>query len=250
MIQRALKMTKVFCFRSGGRRLFSKKKAFLPFFFLLVSAAAAQTTHLQDAIITGHDQTILIRRLPIDTPQGRVLRDVRITLQADSQGNVTVASRTLVAPTAVPGARAPAAEPGVVSRPSAPLVVQKFLAGTYQSVSDRSLINVIDLGIPIGHDTPRFSLSGIGAPGPLAGATWDAGPVETNSLRNRIARAGIDPGGFSFGTSDGGGDVFDTGALLGFQQTGNIITVVTYRHGCCSDHATPTAKIIYERVAG
>ncbi len=233
--QHSLKITKVFCF------FFPKKKFFLLFVLSFASTAAAQTTHLQDAIITGHDQTILIRRLPIDTPQGRVLRDVRITLQADAQGNVTVAARTL---------GAPAAEPGVVSRPSPPLVVQKFLAGTYQSVSDRSLINVIDLGIPIGHETPRFSLSGIGAPGPLAGATWDAGPVETNPLRNRIARAGIDPAGFSFGTSDGGGDVFDTGALLGFQQTGNSLTVVTYRHGCCSDHATPTAKILYQRVAG
>jgi hypothetical protein len=220
-------------------------------FLLTASAAAAQTPHLQDATITARDSTILIHRLPVDTPHGVVLEDVKITLQADANGNVTVASRTTSHPTARPSA-APAAapEPGIVSHPSAPLVVQNFLPGTYQSVADQTLINVVNLGIPLGHDTPRYSLSAVGAPGPLAAATWDAGPLETNPLRGRIGRAAIDPGTLSFGTSDGGGDVFETGALLGFAQSGTTLTIVTYRHGCCADRAAPTAKLVYERIAG
>lgn len=218
-------------------------------------AAPAQTLHLEDARVLAHGNVITVSRVPLSTPSGTVYRDVRIALTADAAGNISIAIPKQAAPiVSRPAAPLIVSQPSplIVSRPSPPLVVHRFLAGTYRTADGSGLFNVIDLGVPFGHATPRYKIAAIGAGGSvLDGATWDAGPMETNGLRHRLEDAGITDGTLAYGTSDGGsGGPFDDGALLGFAQRGDRLSVVSFRRGCCSDAAAPQMTLELDHVGG
>ncbi len=205
--------------------------------------------------------TITISRLPIRTATGTILRDVTIELHATADGRVTLAtdgagralassappgSANQVALRAVPSGTAQ--EPNAIElpqRPSPPIVFQHFTAGTY-TTPDGSLVQLQDRGQDLVHGVPMWSLSG---DGPIASATFYSGPPRLNPRSRRLRNAGLTGEEYAYGTSDSGSsDVFGSGALIGVQQNGATLRVVSFHHGCCSDSNEPTSSVTYTQV--
>jgi hypothetical protein len=232
----------------------------------LAAPAAAQeaTTRLQDATVVAKGNTISISRLPISTPGGTIYRDVTIELHVDAQGRVTLATdgagRVIaasqpraaggaapreVALQATPSGQAAAVE--LPQQPSAPIVYQKFVPGTY-SAPDGSLVQIEDRGMDLVHHVPAWSLSANGS-GALTAATWYSGPPFLNPRSHRLKDAQITSTEFAYGTSDGGdSEVFGSSTLIGVKQIGKKLQIVSFKHGCCSDTDTPVASLVYTYV--
>ncbi len=221
---------------------------------------AATITRLQDAVIRARGSTISIRRLPIETPTGRVFRDVVIELHADAQGRVSVVTagpaaaappvaavsgQTRLAVQSVPSGQPTQAE--LPQKVSAPIVMQIFRAGTY-SAADGGLVRVQDRGNDLVHHLPAWSLS-TDANATLGDALWWSGPPEMNPKSARLRRAEITGTEYAYGVSNAGNsEMFGTGSLIGVAQQGNTLRIVSFHHGCCSDQETPAASITYTYV--
>ncbi len=209
------------------------------------------TTRLQDAVVVAKGSTISITRLPIHTANGTIFRDVTIQLQVDSQGHVTLATdaagRAVAAgmpPAAVPLPSVPSGAPiELAQRPSPPIVMQIFRAGTY-AAPDGGLVRVEDRGNDLINHVPMWTLSADGASG-LGSATWYSGPPQMNPRYRRLRTAGITDTSYAYGTSDSGtADLFGSGALIGVQQIGpSALRIVSFKHGCCTDMDAPTASL-------
>ena len=226
----------------------------------LSAQEAPAATRLQDATVIAKGSTISIRRLPIHTAGGILYRDVTIELQVDAQGHVSLAT---AAPASLPtpgGGRqlalqsvpsagtggAGGVEPGVelAQRPSPPIVMQIFRAGTY-SAADGALVHILDRGNDLVHRLPNWSLTADGT-GVIASATWWSGPPDMNPKHRRLKDANIYGTDYAYGIVDGGSDgPFGSGALIGVAQAGNTLRFVSFHHGCCSDQEAPVASITY-----
>ncbi len=213
------------------------------------------TTRLQDAVVVAKGSTISITRLPIHTANGTIFRDVTIQLQVDSQGHVTLATdaagRAVAAgmpPAPVPLPSVPSGGPSsqpieLAQRPSPPIVMQIFRAGTY-ATPDGGLVRVEDRGNDLINHVPMWTLSSDGASG-LGSATWYSGPPQMNPRYRRLRTAGITDTSYAYGTSDSGtAELFASGALIGVQQVGpSALRIVSFKRGCCTDMDTPTASL-------
>ncbi len=232
----------------------------------LALPAAAQTdtatTRLQDATVVARGNTIAITRLPIRTAAGTIYRDVTIELRVDAQGHVTLATdsagRAVAAGMPAPAlAERPSGRPAQVAlqavpsgqpvelpqQPSAPIVFQKFIAGTY-TAPDGSILQVQDRGMDLIHRVPAWSLRSDTAA--ITQATWWSGPPFLSPRSARLKRAQITSTTYAYGTSDAGtGEVFGSGALIGVRQDGTKLTIVSFHHGCCTDEPEPVATLVY-----
>ncbi len=232
----------------------------------LACPAAAQTetatTRLQDATVVARGNTIAITRLPIKTAAGTIYRDVTIELRVDAQGHVTLATdaagRAVAAGMPVPALPArPSGRPAQVAlqavpsgqpvelpqKPSAPIVFQTFIAGTYTG-RDGSILQVQDRGRDLIHGVPSWSLRSDTAA--ITDAIWWSGPPFMSPRSNRLKRAQITSTQYAYGTSEAGtGEVFGTGALIGVKQDGPKLTIVSFHHGCCTDEPEPVATLVY-----
>lgn len=225
----------------------------------VAGTAASQdtaTTRLQDAIVVAKGSTISITRLPIHTASGTIFRDVTIELHVDAQGHVTLATDAAGRAVAA-GMPRPASAPAEVAlqsvpsgqaielpqRPSPPIVMQIFRAGTY-TAPDGTFVRVEDRGNDLVNHVPMWTLSSDGAGG-MSSATWYSGPPQMNPRSRRLKNAGITDTSYAYGTSDGGsGDLFGSGALIGVQQVGTSLHIVSFKRGCCTDLDAPTASMI------
>lgn len=223
-------------------------------FLCVAGLAAAQTaeTRLQDATVVAKGSTISITRLPIRTPSGIIYRDVTIELHATQDGRVTLATRRPAQPAvalrAVPSGQAAEAEVDLPQRASPPVVFQHFRAGTYAS-TDGSLMQLQDRGMDLLHHVPMWGISADG--GAISSATFYSGPPRLNPRARRLRNAGITSEDFAYGTTDSGsGEVFGGGALIGVQQKGDTLRVVSFRHGCCGDGDEPAGSVVYKFVGG
>lgn len=233
---------------------------------LSTTAAFAQTAEprLQDATVVAKGGTISISRLPIRTPSGTIYRDVTIELHVSADGRVTLATdgagRALaggvaaapsqqVALRAVPSGTRPAEETAIElpQRPSPPVVFQKFTAGTY-TTPDGALVQLEERGRDLIHGVPMWSMAG---DGPISSATFYSGPPRLNPRSRRLRNAGLTSEAFAYGTTDSGtGEIFGSGALIGVEQKGRTLRVVSFRHGCCSDGEEVAGSVVYTRVGG
>jgi hypothetical protein len=236
----------------------------LPFLFL-AGPCTAQTTaspRLQDAAIRASGSTLTITRLPIHTPNGVIYRDVTIELHVDDSGNVTLntdrSGHALVqgmpggAPAGKVTLNAPLGAPGTIQlaqRPSAPLVLQHFTPGTYEAPGS-PLVKLTQKDPETLHGLPTWSLTTIGdADGPVERATWYSGPPSLNPISHRLEEAGIETADYAYGTAAAGATMtWGAGALIGVSQQGNVLRLVSFRHGCCSATSTPTASLVFTRV--
>jgi hypothetical protein len=80
---------------------------------------------------------------------------------------------------------------------------------------------------------------------PIETASWQEGAIADNPHAAIVRRAGIAAQTYSYGESEGGSDAFTDGALLGAAETGNALTIVSFRHGCCTNTSKPAAGWTY-----
>ncbi len=208
------------------------------------STSAPGYTLFQDSTITATAGTISLTRVPVILNGNTFYDDITITFEVDSQGRVNLA-------------------PGFPNiRLSTPPITAGFKAGKYVGpatiLGGQAIIMVSSPGSGSGGGT-QWSLStptGANVDTFPASASWYAGPVANTPLVDRIKAAGIsaqNQAAYSFGV--GGGDNNQGSPwslpnnLLGFIQTGNNLTIVSFSSftTCCGpiDRADPVGQITY-----
>jgi hypothetical protein len=219
---------------------FQKRTACLPLVLaLLAGNAQAAEPALQDATITGHGGTITISRLPVHTSHGTIYRDVTIELSVDEAGNVHFATGAAGAPGG-PAGQGPMVQPALVQAPSVPPTTQHFRPGTFES-ADGALMQLRLRTASDGSQSWHFSTIRAGG-SPIEEASWQEGAIADNPHAAIIRRAGIVSQAYSYGESEGGSDAFTDGALLGATESGDTLTIVSFRHGCCTNTPKPSAS--------
>jgi hypothetical protein len=206
---------------------------------LLAGAASAAEPRLQDATITGKGSTITISRLPVHTSHGIIYRDVTIELSVDEDGSVHLATgQTAAAHDGIAAVRPSLVQ--VPSVPSVPPAPQHFRQGTFES-ADGSLMQLRLRTASDGSQSWHFSTLRAGA-SPIEAASWQEGAIADNAHAAIIRRAGIEAQAYSYGESEGGSDAFTDGALIGAAESGDTLTLVSFRHGCCTNTKMPAAR--------
>ena len=208
------------------------------------STPVSNYTLFQDSTITASGGTISLLRVPVSLNGSIFYDDITITFAVDSQGRVGLV-------TGYPYVR--------VSTP--PPITSSFKAGKYVGpatiLGGQAIIMVSSPGAGSGNGT-QWSLTtptGANIDTFPASASWYAGPVANTPLADRIKAAGISPqnqAAYSFGI--GGGDTGSgqqegnwdqPNCLLGFLQTGNNLTIVSFTDAYDHDHADPLGQITY-----
>ena len=205
---------------------------------LLPTLAQAAEPQLQDATISGNGNTITINNMPVRTSHGTIYRDVTIEIRVDENGVVSFA----------PGARPTDIPKPIVQAPALPPRVQQFREGTY-AAEDGTLMRLAYITPTFG-GVPLWTFTQFGdQPGPLAEATWYEGPIIGSPHAAAIRRAGITSMLYSYGVSTNGTGSFAPHSIIGATQTGDELTVVSFRHGCCGNGKSPTGIESYTYTA-
>ena len=218
---------------------------------LATGAAWAQTPRLEDATIVGKGGQLSIVRLPIEINGQTVYRDITLDLKVNAKGDVSIfTNATQPSGGVAPAVAAVAAAPVIVSKPSAPPVVQNYRSGTYRA-ADGTAYHLANHGVPYGGELPEWQLTVIGTGGRvLDSATWYDGAIDKSPLRKRLRNAGISSEAMSWGATDSGsGTGFDDGALIGVAAAGNVLTIYSFHKGCCTDTAEARHVLSFELVA-
>ena len=200
-------------------------------------SAHAQTTtvtphsHFGDATITSTNSTIDAIRVPAVDSDGKThYWDVELVFDTDDLGNLTLA----------------AGYPTITSSDN-PLTAH-FKPGTYVSPSGAKIV-VSGPGVTSGGATEwSLAQSGTTCSFPYS-ATWYVGTLTSNPLYARLKRDGITSTAYSYGilgtSASCGSGYWDSGALLGFSQTGNALTIVSFSVSGTDDSSTPGAQITF-----
>ncbi len=196
---------------------------------LLPALAQAAEPRLQDATISGNGNTITINNMPVRTSHGTIYRDVTIEIRVDENGVVSFA----------PGARPTDVPKPIVQAPALPPKIQQFREGTY-AAEDGTLMR-LTFGTTLLDSTPLWTFTQFGGqPGPIGEATWFEGPIQGSPHAAAIRRAGITSMLYSYGVTTSGEGSFAPHSIIGATQTGNELTIVSFRHGCCGNGKSPT----------
>jgi len=198
-------------------------------------SAQAQTTTphslFEDSTITSSGDSINAIRVPARDANG-VLHywDVTLVFDTDDLGNLTLAAGY---PTITPSDN--------------PLTAH-FKPGTYVSPSGAKIV-VSGPGVTSGGATEwSLAQSGTTCSFPYS-ATWYVGTLTSNPLYARLKRDGITSTAYSYGilgtSASCGSGYWDSGALLGFSQTGNALTIVSFSVSGTDDSSTPGAQITF-----
>jgi hypothetical protein len=205
------------------------------------AAVAASYAEFQYATITGSNNVLNVTMLPVITPTGTVYKNLTLKVNADSNGDITVA----------PGS------PTIVAAPA--ILASSFQAGTYVGPATinggQNKITVTGPGVIPG-GTTVWSLRSSSDPNVCtypASATWYVGVPTSpgNPEYARLKKAGITSTAYSYGTSgtmpDSTCNVNDawSASLIGVSQTGNSITIVSYTTLGFADQASPKDQITY-----
>jgi hypothetical protein len=207
-----------------------------------LSQAAAPTPPyalFEYSTLTGSGSTITANWVPVVTSSGTFYKNVTLLFNLDSSGNLTLAS----------------GYPKVVPSPT-PLV-SSFVAGKYVGPSTvdygNAVITVSGPGITAGGATEWSLAAAAGANAYTYPSTssWYVGPIASNPLAARLNAAGITSTAWSYGVgvgcycTSGGGGWYFANALLGFSQTANALTIVSFTDDTGKDHSQPVSQITY-----
>jgi hypothetical protein len=203
-------------------------------------SAQAQVTpkaEFQNSTITSTNNTISATRVPVLDSTGAIhYRDITLLFNVEDSttngADVTLAS----------------GYPMVVKSAS-PIQVDGFEAGTYRAPGGGAAIAVTGPGVTSGGATEwSLAQSSTACTFPYS-ATWYVGPISSNPLYARLKKAGITSTAYSYGllgTASGCGDAdWDSGALLGFSQTGKSLTIVSFSHVGTEDSSVPREQITF-----
>jgi hypothetical protein len=218
------------------------RKTFFGAAALLVASAHAHATdssiYLEYSNVTAVGPTITITRLPILKPDGKfIYKDVIIQLKSDSSGNLTYVPST----------------PQQKLSPS--LISNRFVAGTYvyPGNTNEGFILSGPSGVP-GRSVTKFEVNKSPSLRDYCGvpAIFYVGALSANPNYARIKAAGITSTEYSYGIIGGSvscginGGTFGTGALVGFSQSGNLLTIASFTKQIGGkDQNTPVSFITY-----
>jgi len=207
------------------------------FALALSLSAQAQTppvtphSHFGDATITSTNSEIDAIRVPAYGTDGKAQYwDVVLVFDTAADGTLTLA-------TGYP-----------MINPSDNPLTAHFKAGTYVAPNGAKIV-VSGPGVTSGGATEwSLAQSGTTCSFPYS-ATWYVGSLSSNPLYTRIKADGITSTAYSYGIlgteSSCGSNYWDSGALLGFSQTGNALTIVSFTNGGTEDSSTPQAQITF-----
>lgn len=167
-----------------------------------------------------------------------IYKDVVIELKADGNGNLTYVPST----------------PQQKLSPS--LISNRFVAGTYVYPGNIKYGYVLSgpSGVP-GSSATKFEVNKSPSLNDACGvpAIFYVGALSANPNYARIKAAGITSTEYSYGIIGGSsacsinGGSFRTGALVGFSQSGNLITIASFtKYGTEKDQNTPIFFITYQ----
>jgi len=211
--------------------------AFAPLFAATAFAQTAKTPHadFQYSTVTGTTNTVNVTRVPSVNAEGTISYwDISVVFDSDATtGEPAVDSSTVKA--------------------SPKLYVNNFKQGTYIAPSTyfagSGLIALTGPGVTNGGATEWSVATASGANACTApgSATFYVGPIASNPLYSRLKAAGITSTAYSYGL-DGGdtcdGDWWLGGGILGFAQTGNALTIVSFSFAG-TDYPTAGATVTY-----
>ena len=176
--------------------------------------AAEPTAFFEDASIVGGRQTITVTRVPVTNSTGGVTYyDVDLGFAVDAAGHLTLAP-----------------DSPVITK-SITLKTAHFKAGVYTSAASAP-ISVAGPGIggPGGQTAWSLTATTTNCTYPPS-ATWYTGPITSNPLAARLKKAGITQTQYSYGIVGDGtqcSNYWQAGGLIGAQQVGNKLTLVSF----------------------
>lgn len=193
--------------------------------------AADPTAFFEKSSIVGQGETIGISRVPVRDSAGKIkYYDATLTFSVDASGNLTLT-----------------ALPSFTQSPA--LVISSFKAGTYTTTAGTGAIKVTGPGVggPAGQTAWTLAATTAGTTNPPS-ATWYTGPISSNPLKARLQTAGITQTQYSYGIVGAGvyNDFWwQPGNLIGVQQVGNTLTLVSFTWNGSQDYPVPQAQITY-----
>jgi len=200
----------------------------------------------QYATVTGTTNTINATYVPLTTASGNLAYEnltIPFTASQDSEGRFHVTAGT------------------VIAVPSPLPQTAGFVAGNYVGPGGGTaqLITLSGPGVNSDGSTEWSVALSPGATGCTwpQSATFYVGPLADNPLYARIKAAGITSTAYSYGvegnqpcsTGNSGGSYWETGSLLGFVQTGNTLTVVSFSYASSDDSDNPEAPVTYTLIS-
>ncbi len=200
--------------------------------------AASSTIYLDYSNVIATGSSIFLNRLPIQLPSGTIIyKDVTIQLNSDSTGLVSDVSP-------------------IVQATSPNLLSANFRAGTYvlPSITSSGFAMTGPGAVP-GSVMTKWEVNATPTKSQYCGspAVFYAGPLSAHPSTTRLKAAGITSTEYSYGIIGAGagcssysGASFLTGALVGFSQSGSLLTIAsftTYSDG--KDHNVPVQSITY-----
>lgn len=200
------------------------------------ASTSAPYAEVQYATLTGSTDVINVTMLPLVTPTGIVYKNVTVPLEVSvsSTGVVTVTTGT----------------PTVVAAPTP--IVSNFVAGNYIG-PQKQLLTLSGPGVTSNGATEWSvtTTSGSTVCTYPSTATFYDGPLANSPLYARLQKAGITSTAYSYGVMGsqacygGAGDYWYNGNIVGFSQTGNALTIVSFTYDETEDFSTPQAQVTY-----
>lgn len=138
----------------------------------------------------------------------------------------------------------------LIFTPSPTLTIANFKAGTYTTIGGFGPILVTGPGVggPAGQTSWTLQATTSGCTAPQS-ATWYTGAIASNPLKTRLQEAGITQTQYSYGIAGGSGsceNYFLPGSLIGAQQVGNTLTLVSFTYLSSQDSPIPQQQITFK----
>jgi hypothetical protein len=207
---------------------------------IVIAPAPPLSAQFQYATLTATTNTINATFVPVTLANGTVAYEnltIPFSVSQDAKGNIVVTAGTI----------------GVV--PSPMTQTNGFIAGNYVGPGGgmAQLLTLSSPGVTSSGATEwsvSVSPGATGCTDPTS-ATFYVGPLTSNPLYNpRLKNANITLTDYSYGiageppTCGSGSGWFGPGSILGFAQTGNALTIVSFTYETY-DQSTPGNQITY-----
>ncbi len=220
------------CSGHGFRLCAIHLAALLAMALAFAATARAQSAQFQNSTLTGTTNTINVTNLPVVTSTGNIIYDnLTIPFSVADDGTLTVGAIAIVAATRTD--------------------TDGFFAGTCVGPSNdpNYIITISGPGVGSGGTTEWSLQAASGASGNTypSTATWFVGPLKSNPNYPRLQADKITSTAYSYGTGGSSSDPgFDWGnnSLLGFVQTGNALSILSFTYDN-TDSNTPFSEITY-----
>jgi hypothetical protein len=203
------------------------------------ASTAAPYAEVQSSTLSGSTNVINLTMVPVVLANGSIAyKNVTVPLEVteNAAGVVTITSGTVTAVASTPGP------------------VNGFKAGTYygpasSATTPTQAFVLAGPGTTTGGSTEwslAVSPTAKGCTYPYSATFYVASSLTSNPLYARLKAAGITSTGYSYGilgTYSCENGWWSSGAIVGFSQIGNTVSIVSFSNG--TDHSTPGTQITF-----